>query len=249
MALLNNIVEFPSDAFKIVKHFRHPLPTRTDTIGPWLDCLSFLAWLSALTNAALVYLFHPTAAAAVGLRAPHSTNTATGLADGASAGVQEHEHIAVERTRDVVVRALFIALAASHGYIILRAAVRHVLVRVLWIGSAEKARMDDAAAEVKERYFQSVQEAPPCAGGTGTSAGVRLQIPVPPSPIFAPAILPPPSPVPAPATLAPLAPVPDLVRAAEGEVPLPASPPPPPDDEFWQFDEGIDEIRKGIKEA
>jgi anoctamin-10 len=183
MALLNNLIEFPSDAFKIVTHFRRPLPKRTDTIGPWLDCLSFLAWLSALTNSALVYLFHPTAAAAVGLRAPLSTATTT------VAGVE------VERApqiRDVVVRALFIALAASHGYIILRAAVRHVLERVLWIGSAEKAHMDDATREVKERHFQSVQ------------------------------------------------------HLSEGEVSLPA---PPPEDLFWQFDEGIDEIRKGIKEA
>ena len=54
MSLLNNIFEFPSDAFKIVTHFCRPLPHRTDTIGPWLDCLSFLAWLSALTNSALL---------------------------------------------------------------------------------------------------------------------------------------------------------------------------------------------------
>jgi len=40
MALLNNILDFPLDAFEIVTHFRHPLRHRTDTIGPWLDCLS-----------------------------------------------------------------------------------------------------------------------------------------------------------------------------------------------------------------
>ncbi|KAI0255693.1 calcium-activated chloride channel-domain-containing protein [Lactifluus subvellereus] len=218
MALLNNVIELPSDAFKIVTHFRHPLPTRTDTIGPWLDCLSYLAWLSALTNSALVYLFHPTAAAAVGLRAPLSTS--------AGAGAQ---HVAERgQTRDVVVRALFIALAASHGYIILRAAVRHVLVRVLWIGSAEKARMDDATRE-------SVQSAP-CLG-VGPGLPVPVPVPAAPAPTSTPALAP--APVPAP----------DPARAAEGKVPLPASPPLPPDDEFWQFDEGIDEIRKGIKEA
>jgi anoctamin-10 len=186
MGVLNNIIEFPSDAFKIVTHFRHPIPTRSDTIGPWLDGLSLLAWVSALTNAALVYLFHPTAASAVGLRAPLSSSTV-----GTTVGGPHHEQRPTQM-RDAVVRALFIALAASHGYIILRAAVRHVLERVLWIGSAEKARLDEATREVKERYFQTMQPA--------TEEHVSLSVP-------------------------------------------------PPEDPFWSFDEGIDEIRKGIKEV
>lgn len=36
---------------------QRPVPSRADTIGPWLDNLSFLAWLGSLTTAALVYLF------------------------------------------------------------------------------------------------------------------------------------------------------------------------------------------------
>lgn len=39
MALLNNWLELRSDAFKIATHVRRPLPSRTDTIGPWLDNL------------------------------------------------------------------------------------------------------------------------------------------------------------------------------------------------------------------
>ncbi|KAI0306043.1 calcium-activated chloride channel-domain-containing protein [Multifurca ochricompacta] len=182
MALLNNVVEFRSDAFKIVTHFRRPLPKRIDTIGPWLDCLSFLSWLSALTNSALVYLFRPTAAAA-GSSSPSA-------------------FVADVKTETVLLRALFIALAASHGYIILRAGVRHVLERVLWVGSAEKACMDEAAREVKEQHLQSVR----------VTAGLA-------------------------------APAPGLAV----EEPTASSPPPP--GEFWQFDEGLDEIRKGIKEA
>ena len=60
MSLLNNWLELRSDAFKIAVHARRPIPSRTDTIGPWLDALSFLTWLAALTNSALVYLFRPT---------------------------------------------------------------------------------------------------------------------------------------------------------------------------------------------
>ncbi|KAH6916436.1 calcium-activated chloride channel-domain-containing protein [Coprinopsis sp. MPI-PUGE-AT-0042] len=37
-------------------------PSETDTIGPWLNALTFLTWLSAITNTALVYLFSPTLA-------------------------------------------------------------------------------------------------------------------------------------------------------------------------------------------
>lgn len=59
MLLVNNWLEIRADAFKIAVHARRPIPARTDTIGPWLDTLAFLAWLAALTNSALVYLFRP----------------------------------------------------------------------------------------------------------------------------------------------------------------------------------------------
>lgn len=59
MALVNNFFEIRADAFKMTVHFRRPIPTRTDSIGPWLDTLTFLTWLAALINAALVYLFSP----------------------------------------------------------------------------------------------------------------------------------------------------------------------------------------------
>lgn len=36
---------------------QRPTPWRADTIGPWLDALSFLTWLGSLTTAALVYMF------------------------------------------------------------------------------------------------------------------------------------------------------------------------------------------------
>lgn len=221
MSLLNNVVEFPSDAFKIVTHFRHPLPQRTDTIGPWLDCLSFIAWLSALTNSALVYLFRPQAKA---------------VNNGASvpAGMGRVE---IERGRqgmhEVLGRALFIALAASHGYILLQVGVRHVLERALWYGSPEKARRDASARQVKERYLQSVEGGGGAQGlgimtGVSRSSSLSAGLGVGMSPEVAP--LPPPLP---PAT-------------GKGPTPPPLVPPP---GEFWQFDEGLDEIRKGIKEA
>lgn len=211
MSLLNNVIEFPSDAFKIVTHFRHPLPKRADTIGPWLDCLSFLAWLSALTNSALVYLFRPHAAA---LSAP---GTGTGDAPGMG-----HIEFAWAHMREVLARALFIALAASHGYIVLRAIVRHVLERTMWYGSPEKARLDALGREVKERYLQSVEGVPTGGVGAGASAsGVTAEKAAASSGGLTPPLLP--------------LPASEVAMAPPGE--------------FWQFDEGLDEIRKGIKEA
>lgn len=216
MSLLNNIFEFPSDAFKIVTHFRHPLPQRTDTIGPWLDCLSFLAWLSALTNSALVYLFHPQGRA---------TNTSTARASAAAAAVPAADHVEIQRAnmQEVLARTLFIALAASHGFILLRAVVRHVLEHVMWYGSEEKKRLDDAAHEVKEQYVRSIQRrsstdsggmSPLGSGATPSTESTTTFVPLP------------------------------SVVAEEGQGAETSS-----GDEFWQIDEGLDEIRKGIKDS
>jgi anoctamin-10 len=42
---------------KICIEMQRPIPWRADTIGPWLDSLSFLTWMGSVTSAALVYLF------------------------------------------------------------------------------------------------------------------------------------------------------------------------------------------------
>ncbi|KAI1942716.1 hypothetical protein LOZ58_001598 [Ophidiomyces ophidiicola] len=55
--LINNWVELRSDFIKICNECKRPVPLRSDTIGPWLDSLGFLAWLGSITSAALVYMF------------------------------------------------------------------------------------------------------------------------------------------------------------------------------------------------
>lgn len=55
--LINDWLELRTDAIKICIEMQRPVPWRADTIGPWLDSLSFLTWLGSLTSAALVYLF------------------------------------------------------------------------------------------------------------------------------------------------------------------------------------------------
>ncbi|KAF8477055.1 calcium-activated chloride channel-domain-containing protein [Kalaharituber pfeilii] len=55
--IVNNWIELRSDAAKICLEMQRPVPLRTDSIGPWLDNLSFLSWLGSITSAALIYLF------------------------------------------------------------------------------------------------------------------------------------------------------------------------------------------------
>jgi anoctamin-10 len=55
--LVNNWIELRADAVKICVEMQRPQPCRADTIGPWLDSLSFLTWLGSLTTSALIYMF------------------------------------------------------------------------------------------------------------------------------------------------------------------------------------------------
>lgn len=55
--LINNWVELRADAVKICIEMQRPTPVRADTIGPWLDAITFQTWLGSITMSALVYLF------------------------------------------------------------------------------------------------------------------------------------------------------------------------------------------------
>ncbi|KAF2644760.1 DUF590-domain-containing protein [Massarina eburnea CBS 473.64] len=55
--VINDWMELRADAMKIAEVMQRPTPWRADTIGPWLDSLSFLTWLGSVTTSALVYLF------------------------------------------------------------------------------------------------------------------------------------------------------------------------------------------------
>ncbi|KAJ7231049.1 calcium-activated chloride channel-domain-containing protein [Mycena haematopus] len=164
MALVNNFFELRSDAFKITVHNRRPIPSRTDTIGPWLDTLSFLTWLAALTNSALVYLFCPRAqnycnagtAAPSTLDKVHQHIISAASVTGRVQGDPPHAGDGGAATRELLVTALLIALAASHGYIALRACVRHVMEKALWQASEEVRTTERGEREVKRRFLADI---------------------------------------------------------------------------------------------
>ena len=188
MSLINNWLEMRSDAFKIAVHTRRPVPARTDTIGPWLDTLTFLAWLAALSNSALVYLFRPT---------DHCKVVGTTLQ-------HHHTHLsdAGSSARQLLTSAAVVALAASHGYIVLRAVVRHVLERLMWKGSREEKEAERLETEVKQQYLRSMGIADVAEGNLADSKVLRQN-----------------------------------GEAAEAE------------GAFWEDDEGLEELSKGVKDA
>jgi anoctamin-10 len=167
MALLNNFLELRSDAYKMTVHHRRPIPQRTDTIGPWLDALTFLTWLGALTNAALVYLFHPkNGYVAVNI---YTSDEKAGMGAGAGAGVCERPgalNVGVceagdslgGKTGELLMTALLVALAASHGAILMRGLVRYAVRRAVLTGSEEVKGWEREEREVRERFSKGAGE-------------------------------------------------------------------------------------------
>ncbi|KAF8883336.1 calcium-activated chloride channel-domain-containing protein [Gymnopilus junonius] len=195
MAFLNNLLELRSDAFKITINNRRPIPCRTDTIGPWLDTLTFLTWLGALTNSALVYLFSPQllpSSSKSNFAGSTLLKNVSELLNESTAAIQEHfvsasggrsetpsspatsawgvdgssSPSALWATRELLLKAALVALIASHGFILVRLFIRHIVEKVFWRGSGEVAEREREDREVKVQFLKGA--------GPGGSSGLRL---------------------------------------------------------------------------
>lgn len=125
MALVNNYVELRSDAFKVAKHLRRPIPVRTDSIGPWLECLKNLTWIAALMNPALVYMFNP------------------------------RYYGKVPSSQSILEWTALVALLASHEFLFMRWVVGAVVERVFWRGSEEQNESERVERQVKDICLKS----------------------------------------------------------------------------------------------
>ena len=128
MALVNNYVEIRSDAFKVAKHLRRPIPVRTDSIGPWLECLKNLTWIAALMNPALVYMFNP------------------------------RYYGKASSSQSILEWAVLVALLASHEFLFMRWVVRSVVERVFWRGSEEQRENERIELQVKDICLKSFKQ-------------------------------------------------------------------------------------------
>ena len=167
MAFVNNIFETRGDAFKIAVHNRRAIPSRTDSIGPWLDVLTFLTWLGALTNSALVYLFSPQLPpdntyinnnlSSLHSETVNNTNptspehlsgaSGTGTLPNASWGIDG------SAIQELLLKAILVSLVASHGFILLRALIRHIVDKVFWRGSGEVEEREWEERNVKTKFL------------------------------------------------------------------------------------------------
>jgi hypothetical protein len=146
-ALINNYFELRSDALKISKHVRRPLGDRVETIGTWIDALSIIAWMGAWTSTTLIELFRPRPSL-LGVRKTVANFLAA------------HD---VAPTFSQIVPTLipiaFYALAASHGYFILRAVVNGIAERVYWRGSPEELAEEQARTNMSKTGVEDALDA------------------------------------------------------------------------------------------
>ncbi|SPO30830.1 related to IST2 - Plasma membrane protein that may be involved in osmotolerance [Ustilago trichophora] len=153
MGFVNNFFELRSDAAKISVNNRRPIPVRAETIGPWLETFGFIAWLSALNNAALVYLFQQSEEALLDGHSRYETTMRSHIHPGnVTVGAKGGEatqsmlsfsrllpnHIPTSGPAGAIVAAILVALLAEHVYGVVRSGVRHILERLIWRGSQEE---------------------------------------------------------------------------------------------------------------
>ncbi|KAJ2761149.1 hypothetical protein IWQ57_006125, partial [Coemansia nantahalensis] len=160
-ALLNNWLELRTDAAKICSAAGRPVARRVETIGPWLDTLRFICWLSSITNALLVYQFHPDCALL-----PTVGDSAAMLRFG----------------RTSLSFALVVLLFSEHIFLAIRWLIAHVMAS--WPGAYSRIT-ERAQAQSKRRWLEkapaalhdvAVLDAGAGVGGDGSAAGWRAEL-------------------------------------------------------------------------
>ncbi|BEJ17630.1 hypothetical protein CspHIS471_0610310 [Cutaneotrichosporon sp. HIS471] len=146
-ALINNYFELRSDAVKISKHVRRPLGDRVETIGTWMDALGIIAWMGAWTSATLIELFRPRQSL-LGVR-----KTVANFMASHDVAPTFHQIV------PTLIPVAFYALAASHGYLVLRAIVNGVAERVFWRGSPEELAEEQARSNMSKTGVEDVIDA------------------------------------------------------------------------------------------
>ncbi|WVQ82899.1 hypothetical protein IAT38_005035 [Cryptococcus sp. DSM 104549] len=161
-AFLNNYVELRSDALKICKHVRRPVGDRVETIGSWLETLGLISWIGAVTNATLIHLFRPSPPSPdLATQSPNPNFPTPGSGHLASIVSSYQATASIRGMLPSLVPLALVALAASHGFIVLRWVVEGVVERVWWRGSEEERQLGRLRAG---------------AAGGGTAAGGQSRV-------------------------------------------------------------------------
>ncbi|KAJ2745015.1 hypothetical protein GGI20_002508 [Coemansia sp. BCRC 34301] len=129
-AFLNNWLELRTDAAKICGATKRPIPRRVDTIGPWLETLRFMCWLSSITNALLIYQFHPECAFLPTVAEPGAM---------------------LRFGRTSLSFALIVLLCSEHIFLVIRWAITHVMAS--WPGAYARI-VERSQAQSKRRWLE-----------------------------------------------------------------------------------------------
>jgi anoctamin-10 len=157
-AMINNYVELRSDALKICKHVRRPIGDRVESIGTWLETLGIISWLGAVTSSTLIYLFRPSTTLAH--QTPNPNVPATpGSAYLANILAVTTENPTLRTVLPTLIPLALVALAASHGFIVLRWVIQGVAERVLWRGSEEEMEVQRMTARSSGESVKQLGEA------------------------------------------------------------------------------------------
>jgi len=152
-ALVNNFVELRGDALKICTNMRRAPPARVESIGPWLDAISFITWVGAITNASLIYLFQPhDTSASIGHSVLHKVTTL--IHKTSTANVTEVAEIPFHTThiyaasqqpgssyvniRTTLFTALLVGLASQQLHHLARSGAQHIFTNCS--GTTQKRR-------------------------------------------------------------------------------------------------------------
>ncbi|KAJ3747731.1 calcium-activated chloride channel-domain-containing protein [Lentinula detonsa] len=162
-ALFNNILEMRKDAFRIANHERRPIPERTESIGPWLNVLEFLGWGSAVVNAVLVGLFCPNSHTDEGGKCGYlfdlTRDTGTPIETislALSDAVWDSADVAAWRELGLTV--MILVLGASQAWVVVRSLMRHIIEKVMWEGSAEVEKWRKEVKKVKEVFLDGLSD-------------------------------------------------------------------------------------------
>jgi len=166
-AFINNFFELRGDAFKLCVNSRRPIPKRTDSLGPWVEALSWITYLGALTNASLVFLLRPSSSH-ITYASTKAVSTKVGqdlAGNQTSIGSNLNPHYVATRIsqtqgdlpniKNILLGALLCALASEHAFVLLRYAVAHLMDMLVWRGSVEERTLRRSEWLTKKDYVES----------------------------------------------------------------------------------------------
>jgi anoctamin-10 len=133
---------------------------------------SIISWIGAVVNAALIYLFRPTHHLAQQAQTPNpNVPPYPGSAHFSQIISTYSDSPTIQTILPTLVPLALVALAASHGFIILRWAVEAAVERVVWRGSKEEIEVQKLRAKSDKGLKERLAALGKKSGGEGLRGG------------------------------------------------------------------------------